>query len=351
MAKRILKKVDVTHISLVNKGANQKTIIFKSADTTNPDLKIIPIAKVDEDQHTVYGLVYSPNDEDSQGDIASVEVIKEMAYEFMQKGQTNNVDKQHNFQSEEGFVAESWLTKANDPVFPDANVGSWAVAIKVEKEETWQTVKSGEITGLSLAGVAIVEEVEKSSSITKVIKSKIAGWLGIKKDFNSMQAKQEINSKMWILNDVIRNIFEDSAITDKQSAINESIDQFKANIASELETVDVTKAGKTISTANETKIKAAIAALNDLLNNNQTIQKEDNEMDANELKEAIEKAIKPIQDELATLKKANDDLTAKIEADSKAIAERVEKVEKASPGSTQAPTTKSDESKANNIWC
>jgi hypothetical protein len=40
--------------------------------------------------------------------------------------------------------------------------GSWAVGIKVEKEETWQLIKNGEITGLSMAGMAVVEEVTKS---------------------------------------------------------------------------------------------------------------------------------------------------------------------------------------------
>jgi hypothetical protein len=161
---RKLKKIDVSFISLVDKGANRKRLIFKNCEGAASAIeKTLPIKKYDDEQKMVFCIVYSPDEIDTQGDYAPADVIKEAAYNFMRSARTNNVDKQHDFVPDEGFVAESWLVKENDSVFPEEPLGSWAVGIKVENDETWQLIKSGEITGLSLAGLAVTEEVEKQS--------------------------------------------------------------------------------------------------------------------------------------------------------------------------------------------
>ena len=162
--KRRLSKIDVSFISLVDKGANQKKIIFKSEDTPdNPSLnKTVPIAKYDEEKGIVYGIVYSPEETDSQGDIASAEEIEKAAYAFMKNGRVQAVDKQHNEQVGEEYVCESWITKEADALFPDDPVGSWAVGIKIEDEVTKQEIRDEKITGLSMAGLAVGENLEKS---------------------------------------------------------------------------------------------------------------------------------------------------------------------------------------------
>lgn len=152
-AKRKLSKVDVQFISLVNAGANNKTIIWKSAAETKdaPTIdKDIPILKVDEDKRLVYGIVYSPDEVDSQGDTMSGGDIIEMSYNFMKSERNTQIDKDHNEKPNEGFVAESWIVKGGDSVFPKEKTGSWAVGIKVESNETWKLVKSGKISGLSI---------------------------------------------------------------------------------------------------------------------------------------------------------------------------------------------------------
>ncbi|MFO7446220.1 MAG: XkdF-like putative serine protease domain-containing protein [Ignavibacteriaceae bacterium] len=204
--KRFLKKVTVNFISLVDKAANMKRIIFKSADCSNPPVisvleeekdyyKTISIAKYDEDQRIVYGIVYSPDEADTDGDFTSAEVIKQMAYEFMKSRNTNNVDQQHDYTADEGYIAESWLLEKNDPRFPGEPEGSWAVGIKVTNNATWQKVKAGEITGLSMAGIAVVEEVpgfiknsagtEQDSMIYKISRIIKEGINAIKKDYHN----------------------------------------------------------------------------------------------------------------------------------------------------------------------
>jgi hypothetical protein len=164
---RRLKRIDVNFISLVDKGANRKKLVFKREGSGELAFeKPVTIKKLDEDQRLIFCIVYSPEEIDTQGDTASADVIKDAAYNFMRCARTNNIDKQHDFIPDEGFVAESWIVKENDPVFPEEPAGSWAVGIKVENDETWNLIKCGEITGLSLAGLAVTEEIEKQAEIT-----------------------------------------------------------------------------------------------------------------------------------------------------------------------------------------
>jgi hypothetical protein len=139
-----LTNIDVSVLSLVTKGVNKKKIIFKSpAPPLQPTLtKLIPIAKIDDEQHMVYGIVYSPDEVDTDGHTATAAEIKKASENFMKSGRTKAVDKQHNYKTNEGFVAENWITKKGDPLFPDDPVGSWAVRIKVEKQETWSSVST-----------------------------------------------------------------------------------------------------------------------------------------------------------------------------------------------------------------
>jgi hypothetical protein len=118
----------------------------------------VHFAKIDDEQHMVYGIVYSADEVDTDGHTATAAEIKKASENYMKSGRTTAVDKQHNYKTNEGFVAENWITKKGDTLFPADPVGSWAVGIRVEKEETWQEVKSGNITGISLAGMAELKE-------------------------------------------------------------------------------------------------------------------------------------------------------------------------------------------------
>lgn len=155
-----LSNIAITHISLVKAGANKKSIIYKSADGEPPYARNIEIKKSDDEQGIIYGIVYAPNEVDTDGDYTDVDEILKASYAFMKSRFTNNVDKDHSFEVEKAFVAESWIVKENDPIFPDEPVGSWAVGIKLEDEELKKGVKDGDIAGISMAGTATKTEEE-----------------------------------------------------------------------------------------------------------------------------------------------------------------------------------------------
>lgn len=361
--KRKLKKVDASFISLVTAGANNKSIIYKSKDYSedaNNFAKEIKILKTDEDQRMVFGIVYSPDEVDSQGDIATAEVIKEMAYNFQKNAHSNNVDKQHSFKGEEGFVAETWITKAGDNVFPTEKEGSWAVGIKIEKEETWALVKSGEIKGLSLAGVAEIEPIEDDepdSFLQKIRKAfGLVAKTELKKDFNEELQKQQFKTTVYALYSSIDKVMYDESISDKKSMILENVSQF-VNTLNGLpvtkSVVEIDKAGRVISANNLKKLQSALKEITDLIStaskslteeedSNVQKNKKESDMTPEEIQNIVVEALKPITQELADLKKS-------IEDSKKELSERVEKVEKATPGSAQSQDPPATEAK-DKIW-
>lgn len=238
MPKRLLKDVQVLFISLVDKGANKRTVIWKSATDTVPVMeREIPILKVDEEKRLVYGIVYAPDEEDTQGDAMTAEEIEKMAYAFMKSRRTTQVDAQHDYDPDEGFVAESWLIRQGDPMFPEEPEGAWAVAIKVENDDTWEKVKNGEITGLSMGGFGKAEEVEKNAKGKKMEKTnKIVEALSkffrgssevdINKDFNDEYKRNSIANAIWALHDALDKVMNDETVDDKMAAMKESVNQF-----------------------------------------------------------------------------------------------------------------------------
>lgn len=246
--KRRLSNIDVLWLSLVDKGANMKKVVFKSDNLPEdpPISKIVEILKTDIDKKMVYGIVYSPEETDSQGDIAAESEIEKAAHGFMKYRRSGKIDKNHNMEPEQGFTAESWITRENDALFKDdAPEGSWAVGIKIENDETWGEVKKGEITGLSLMGNADTERLEKSES-----------------------------DNFWRL--------------------------FKKKLGLE----DINKTGKTISALNTKTIQATIDALTNLLESAKLEKTEESEMTDEEIKKlsgSISETVK--KDVIETVKK------------------------------------------------
>jgi hypothetical protein len=346
-----LRNIDVHIISLVDKGANKKKIIWKTDDNGKPMFdRTVPIIKTDDEKKIAYGIVYSPNEEDAHGDYSTEKSIEEACYNFMKNKRTNEVDKQHDLDTQnDQYVGESWIVKENDALFPK-EVGGWAVGIKVEDEEIWKSIKSGEITGISMYGYA--EKVEKSDDdkiekgILKYFRKIFLGETEVEdnekliKDFNDKIAMLDYPKLIDALYSAAYDIIYNENIDDKNSALLESIDQFKSYLGN-VETAKslVQKEGKTISSANMKKLQSASDALKEVLDSagkasekkqlhKSEIEKNkpegEIEMTPEEIKKQIDEALKPVTEANETLKTENADLK-----------KRLEDVEKLSKGSTQ----------------
>ena len=272
-ATRRLAGLRVHYISLVGSAANGRQFLAKAAREGEAVVeKEIRIAKADETRHIVYGIVYAPEEVDSQGDTMTSAEIEKAAYGFMQAGRTSMIDTDHSFEEGAGYVAESWLLRANDPLFPDEAEGAWAVGIKVTDDTVWGRVEKGELTGLSLAGLARAEQLAPeldSESVAKAFVRKVKQMLGVddsepaekvateeKASGGSPAAAQTkegtaepvqksfrerlLRSQLWqitsALSDAVREVLEDDTVKDKVAAVRVVVDEFSAWLEEQVQT-------------------------------------------------------------------------------------------------------------------
>ncbi len=317
----LMKNINVEFISLVRKGANRKKILWKSAE--NPqEQKQIPIAKTDEEKHLVYGVVYAPNEIDSQGDYTTAEEIEKAAHNFMKEGRVGNIDRHHSFAAEDGaFVAESWIIKAGDPVFPDEKEGAWAISVKIEDEELWEEVKKQEIGGLSIGGMA--DKIEKAS------------------DFNSHFNRIDLWQLWDALRDSIDEVLKDLDAKDRKAAIAENLDQFRKAVLDNVlikslkqEVAPFTGAGVETKQENFPREKGSVPLLGTWID---TIKKRREKMDEKDVrriagevaKEVLAKSEAPTKEEIVNdVVKGMKDVITPLE-------ERLVALEKSTPGSGQ----------------
>ncbi|GLO70088.1 hypothetical protein MACH17_16050 [Phaeobacter inhibens] len=161
-----LRDLSVSFLSLVASPATGKGLTLKSAKPGERAAAFDLVVKND-DMMRAYGVVYAPDQEDAHGDTADADTIRRAATEFMREGRLKNIDTEHSFTAEMAFVAESWLVRKDDALFPDEPEGAWAVGIQIGDPDLWKQLKSGDLTGISLAGIARVQPDEPRTSYTE----------------------------------------------------------------------------------------------------------------------------------------------------------------------------------------
>ena len=133
-------------------------LIHKMDSTLNGITSIeMKFIQKDEKQQIVGGIVYEPDVVDSQGDKADADTIQKAMYDFMQKYavdqqriNVNHKGKTHTFPIVEVFQPEQDTKKGNATV----KKGAWFIALKVTSKDIWKRIESGELSGLSMEGLA-----------------------------------------------------------------------------------------------------------------------------------------------------------------------------------------------------
>ncbi|GED55456.1 XkdF-like putative serine protease domain-containing protein [Brevibacillus ruminantium] len=341
MPKYALKDAKITHISLVDKGANGRPFAIIKEEGKEPVQKSITIAKADKAKQIVYGVVYEPEVVDAHGDFMTAEEIEKAAHAFMESQHTHNIDKQHDLDADKGYVVESYIAPINMELGDqEIKKGSWVAGVKVTDSDTWQQIEKGEITGFSMWGIGKREKVEEAPSGTEeetvekgllhAIKKALQEMLpGMKpspiakavQSFKSRIAARDIQDKwydsQWAFTDTMREILNDPEITDKAEAIGKTIDEYKivavalaAQWPTDSEIVKsddfperleaVKKAGKVLSSANLQAVEEAIAALSTLREKAQP-KGEEEEVKQEDIEKAVTAALAPITKQLQDL--------------------------------------------------
>jgi len=194
-----LKNLQVNWISLVENPANQREFIFKSADKNRKSniSKSIKISKAESEKHLIYGIVYEPDIEDAHGEFATAETIEKACHGFSENYRQWAVDSEHNEMDNRSIVVENFILKG-DHSMVDAADGSWIVVIKVNDVDTWESVKDGTFTGLSMAGWAESTETEKAATSAALEAGKVIDFIKSffgNKDNNNNSTESEMNAQ------------------------------------------------------------------------------------------------------------------------------------------------------------
>ena len=96
----------------------------------------------------------------------SAEAIRKAAIDFYKKLNVNMADMEHTHDMEDGITYfQSMIVDKNNGICPtafkDLPDGTWIVGCKIDNDEVWNAVKSGEVKGFSIDGYFHAEEPEK----------------------------------------------------------------------------------------------------------------------------------------------------------------------------------------------
>jgi hypothetical protein len=88
----------------------------------------------------------------------SEETIRKISSQFLSKGYLHNTNVNHNgMVTQENTLLESWIVE--DPATDKSKIygydlpkGSWVVSYKINNEDTWNSIKNGELNGWSIEG-------------------------------------------------------------------------------------------------------------------------------------------------------------------------------------------------------
>lgn len=317
----------ITHLSLVDKGANGVPFAIIKAAGKNAIQKQVQIAKVDDTKHIVIGVVYQPDVEDVHGDMMDAVEIEKAAHLFMENQHTYNIDKQHDLDADKGYVVESYIAPCDMEIGDQVIAkGSWVAGVKVTDDDTWEDIQKGEITGFSMWGVGKREEVEDEEEVSKGLLH------SIKKAINSALSpivkgivadkynKNRKNREFWAAQDALNAVlfrwdsWESGMETDPE-IIREALQDF-VDIAQEVLVQEdivksigtppeqISKAGKKISAGNLKHVDDAIAALTELKNKTAPAdegQEEEEDLKADDIVKAVQAAMAPITKQVETL--------------------------------------------------
>ncbi|MDR7909395.1 XkdF-like putative serine protease domain-containing protein [Bacillus velezensis] len=257
---RELVNAKITHVSYVDKAANQKQFFFMKSEK-QPDFQkeVKVIAKEADEQKLVYGIVYEPDTVDAHGDFMTAAEIEKAAHGFLKDAR--QIDKQHDFHGGVGEVVESYVAPTDFEMNGETiKKGSWILVTKAS-DEVWEQIKKGEITGYSMAGTAETIEKQEEKPVSQV-KTDEKGLFNLLKNFFMGKQQQSYEEPL-------------------------------------------AKAGRKFSASNLQEIKNAHTALGNLLSQVET-KEEEEEMTSEEVTKSIQAALEPIEKRLETLEKEKE---------------------------------------------
>lgn len=161
-------------VSLVKRGANQLPVVYKD-DEKRATISLLTKAGANFDEDgEILGVVYAPDLEDSQGDVADAAAIKKIQRESTKHG--FKLDMQHDgkaLSADRAWLAENLIIAKGDERFTGFKdrsgverdvTGGWGIVVRVEDPELRKQYRSGAWDGFSMAGPAELQDITKDAA-------------------------------------------------------------------------------------------------------------------------------------------------------------------------------------------
>ncbi len=169
---RKIKKVNVKFVSLCARGKNGLGVLYKSDGQDTIELQ--SLCKMTEQGHLL-SVVYPANRLDADLMFADSSVCQEMCDSHAENGLQLDIHHDGRVLSKADiFVAENFIIQQGDPRFQNWTnadgtpagdlTGGWAQRYVIKSELLRQQYREGKWNGVSLAGPALLEEVEVAKS-------------------------------------------------------------------------------------------------------------------------------------------------------------------------------------------
>tara|TARA_Y100000401_G_C8322889_1_gene226460 strand:- start:1661 stop:2800 length:1140 start_codon:yes stop_codon:yes gene_type:complete len=168
--------IAIDAISLVTSPAIEVNAVFFNKENN------LTLAKIDEEKRMLvspalipYKQIYRYNaDTDKHYYVYfTADTVRKSAEAFIKHHNTNNATIQHEYKVTGVSVIESWIseseTKDKSNLYGyELPKGTWFVSMRIENDEVWQQIKSGELKGLSIEGY-FVNAAEKMAKVGSMV--------------------------------------------------------------------------------------------------------------------------------------------------------------------------------------
>lgn len=115
------------------------------------------IQKIHRDERLVTGQVYAPNTLDAHGHYMTAKELKRVAHQFMADGLLTSIDVQHDNETIDAVVVESFIARKGDPDFEE---GAWVATTKINDYHIWNAIKDGILNSYSFEILTYRKDVD-----------------------------------------------------------------------------------------------------------------------------------------------------------------------------------------------
>ena len=170
------EELAIDAISLVSEPAIEVDFIYFNKNKNN-----LTLAKLDEEKRMLVSPALIPNKQIYRYDAASdqdyyvffsKETVRKASEMYLKHNNHHKATYQHENRVAGVLTIESWIKedekydKSNAYGF-DLPLGTWFVKMKINNDEMWSRIKSGELRGLSIEGY-FVDRLEQMGMNTKI---------------------------------------------------------------------------------------------------------------------------------------------------------------------------------------